>query len=69
MSGFVSSVRRARASKLRGAGFKSRPVTVSGPVTIIMCGARPGCKLALSYILLPRVNKVTLIFTLSHIRI
>ncbi len=46
-SGFVSSVRRALASKLRGPGFKSRPGTVGGPVTIIMWGARPGWKLAL----------------------
>ncbi len=34
--------------KLRGPGFKSRPGTVGGPVTIIMWGARPGWKLALS---------------------
>ncbi len=47
-SGLVSSVRRAFASKLRGPGFKSRPGTVGGPVTIIMWGARPGWKLALS---------------------
>ncbi len=48
LSGLVSSIRRALASKLRGPGFKSRPDTVSGPVTIIMCGARTGWKLALS---------------------
>ncbi len=48
MSGLVSSVRRALASKLRGPGFKLRPCTVGGPVTIIMWGARPGWKLALS---------------------
>ncbi len=35
------------ASKLRGPGFKSRPGTVGGPVTI-MWGARPGWKLVLS---------------------
>ncbi len=46
--GLVSSVRRALASKLRGPGFNSRPGTVGGPVTIIMWGARPGWKLALS---------------------
>ncbi len=46
--GLVSSGRRALASKLRGPGFKSRPGTVGGPVTIIMCDARPGWKLALS---------------------
>ncbi len=46
--GLVSSVRRALASKLRGLGFKSRPGTVGGPVTIIMWGAWPGWKLALS---------------------
>ncbi len=38
----------SHASKLRGPGFKSRPDTVGGPVTIIMLGARPGWKLALS---------------------
>ncbi len=48
MSGLVSSVRRALASKLRGLGFKSQPGTVGGPVTIIMWGARTGWKLALS---------------------
>ncbi len=42
------SVRRALAAKLRGPGFKSRPGTVGGPVTIIMWGARPGWKLAFS---------------------
>ncbi len=47
-TGLVSSVRRALTSKLRGPGFKSRPVTVGGPVTIIMWGARLGWKLALS---------------------
>ncbi len=47
-SGLVSLVRRALASKLRGPGFKSQPSTVGGLVTIIMWGARPGCKLALS---------------------
>ncbi len=47
-SGLVSSVRRALASKLRGPGFKSQPGTVGGPVTIIMWGARPCWKLALS---------------------
>ncbi len=46
--GLVSSVRRALASKLRGPGFKSRLGTVGGPVTIIMWGAQPGWKLALS---------------------
>ncbi len=41
--------------------------TVGGQVTIIMWGARPGLKLALSQILLPRVNKVTLLnFTLLY---
>ncbi len=48
LSGLVSSVGRALASKLRGPGFKSRPGTAVGPVTIIMWGARPGWKLALS---------------------
>ncbi len=48
LSGFVSSVRRALASKLRGPGFKSWPGTVGGRLTIIMWGARPGRKLALS---------------------
>ncbi len=46
--GLVSSVSRALASKLRGPGFKSWPGTVGVPVTIIMWGARPGWKLALS---------------------
>ncbi len=46
--GLVSSVRRALASKLRDPGFKSRPGTVGGPVTIIMWSARPGWKLSLS---------------------
>ncbi len=32
----ISSVRRALASKLRGPGFKSRPGTVGGTLTIIM---------------------------------
>ncbi len=36
ISGLVSSVKRALASKLRGPGFKSWPGTVGGPVTIIM---------------------------------
>ncbi len=45
-TGLVSSVRRSAASKLRGSGFKSRPGTVGGPVTIIMWGAWPGWKLA-----------------------
>ncbi len=40
--GLVSSVRRVLASKLRCPGFKSRPGTVGGPVTIIMWGALPG---------------------------
>ncbi len=44
ISDLVSSVRRALASKLRGLGFKSRPGTVGGPVTIIMWDARPGWK-------------------------
>ncbi len=48
LSGLATSVRGALASKLRGPGFKSGPGTVSGLVTIIMWGARPGCKLALS---------------------
>ncbi len=48
ISGLVSSVVRALASKLRGPGFKFRPGTVGGPITIIMWGARPGWKLALS---------------------
>ncbi len=48
LSGLVSSVRRALASKLRGPGFNSRPGTVGGQATIIMWGARPGWKLALS---------------------
>ncbi len=39
LSGFVSSMRRAFAS---GPGIKSRPGAVSGLVTIIMWGARPG---------------------------
>ncbi len=42
MSGLVSSVRRALSSKLSGSGFKSRPGTVGGLVTIIKCGAGPG---------------------------
>ncbi len=46
--GLVSSVGRALASKLRGPGFKSRPGTMGCQVTIIMWGARPGWKLALS---------------------
>ncbi len=46
--GLISSDRRALASKLRSPGFKSRPGTVGGPVTIIIWGARPGWKLALS---------------------
>ncbi len=48
LSGVVCSVRRALASKLRGPGFKSQPGTVGGPVNIIMWGARPCWKLALS---------------------
>ncbi len=48
LSGLVSSVGRALASKLRGPGFKSRSGTVGGPVTMIMWGARPSWKLALS---------------------
>ncbi len=48
LSGLVSSVRTAFASKLRGPGLKSWPGTVGGPVTIIMWGAQPGWKLALS---------------------
>ncbi len=48
IAGLVSSVRRALASKLRGPGFNSRPGTVGGPATIIMWGAQPGWKLALS---------------------
>ncbi len=48
LSGLVSSVGRALASKMRGPGFKSRPGTVGGPVIIIMWGARPDWKLALS---------------------
>ncbi len=47
-SGLISSVGRVLASKLRGPGFKSRPGTVGGPVTIIIWGARPCWKLALS---------------------
>ncbi len=42
LPGFINSVRRALSSKLRGPGFKSRPGTMGGPVTIIMWGARPG---------------------------
>ncbi len=42
ISGLLSSVRRALVSKLRGPGFKSRPGTVGGPVTIMMWGARLG---------------------------
>ncbi len=45
LSGLVSSVRRALASKLRGPWFKLLPGRV---VAIIMCGAPPGLKLALS---------------------
>ncbi len=48
MYGLVSSVRGALGSKLRGHRFKSQPGTVGGPVTIIMWGALPGWKLALS---------------------
>ncbi len=48
LPGLVNSVRRALVSKLRDPGFKSLPGTVGGPVTIIMWGARPGWKLALS---------------------
>ncbi len=48
LSGLISSVKRALASKLRGPGFKSRSGRVGGPVTMIMWGARPGWKLALS---------------------
>ncbi len=44
----ISSVRRAHPSKLRGPGFKYWPGTVGGAVTIIMWGARPERKLALS---------------------
>ncbi len=39
VSGLVSSVRRALASKLRAPGFKSWPGTVGGKVTIKMWGA------------------------------
>ncbi len=60
--GLVSSVGSALASKLRGPEFKSRAGTVGGPVTIIMWGARPGWKLAFELNLLPRVNKVTLLY-------
>ncbi len=35
-SDLIISVKRAFASKLRDPGFKSRPGTVGGPVTIIM---------------------------------
>ncbi len=45
---FISSVRTALTSKLRGPGWKSRPGTVGGQVNIILWGARPGWKLALS---------------------
>ncbi len=48
LSGFISSVSWALSSKLRSPGFKSWPGTVGGLVTIIMWGARPGWKLALS---------------------
>ncbi len=47
-SGLISSVRRVLSSKLRGPVFKFWPGIVGGPVTIIMWGARPGWKLALS---------------------
>ncbi len=36
MSGLISSIRRALPSNIRGPGFKSRPGTVGGPVTLIM---------------------------------
>ncbi len=48
VSGIVCSVRRSLSSKLRGPGFKSLPDTVGGIVTIIMWGAWPRRKLALS---------------------
>ncbi len=54
--GLISSVRSTLSSKLRGPGFKSWLDSVNGLVTIIMWGGQPGLKLALSYILLPRVN-------------
>ncbi len=56
--GLFSSVRRALASKLRGPGFKSQPGTVGGPVTIIVARLEISFELNL----LPRVNKVTLLY-------
>ncbi len=42
LSGLVNKGSRALSSQLRGPRFKSRPGTVGGPVTIIMCGVPPG---------------------------
>ncbi len=53
VSGLVSSVRRALASKLRGPGFKSQPGTVGGPARL---------EISFELNLLPRVNKVTLLY-------
>ncbi len=59
LSGLVSSVRRALASKLKGPGFKSRPGIVGGPVRL---------EISFELNLLPRVNKVTLLyFTLQFL--
>ncbi len=57
-SGLVSSVRRVLASKLRSPGFKSWPGTVGGPD--VGCSARFEISFELN--LLPRVNKVTLLY-------
>ncbi len=57
MSDFISSVRRVLSFKLRGPEFKFWPGTVGVRVSIIMCGTQQGWKLALSQILLQRVNK------------
>ncbi len=40
ISGLISSVRRALASKVRGPGFKSRPGTVGGHYNNVGCSAR-----------------------------
>ncbi len=51
-----SSVRRAFASKLKGFVFQSRPGTVGGPGTMIICGAQLGWQLTLKYIMLSKVS-------------
>ncbi len=62
ITGLISSVRRPLASKLRGPGLKSRPGTVGGPITIIMWGCSARLEISFELNLLPRVNKVTLLY-------